>query len=130
MPSAALAAISDRLHQRVDVLLAEGGDALGPSTSFSNCSVTVFWVSATKVSTLAVASGRAMMVGNSLRSDVLPVLGAGGWGVHVPHPLTWSHEAAEVPESHLFRAIPDLGALPGLVGEFGFAIIPPQWPIL
>ncbi|MFN6978820.1 MAG: HAD family hydrolase, partial [Gemmobacter sp.] len=40
---------------------------------------------------------RALMVGNSLRSDVLPVLAAGGWGVHVPHALTWAVEHAEPP---------------------------------
>ena len=34
---------------------------------------------------MATAPARAMMVGNSLKSDVLPVLEAGGWGVHVPH---------------------------------------------
>lgn len=32
------------------------------------------------------------MVGNSLRSDIEPVLGLGGWGVHVPYRVTWAHE--------------------------------------
>jgi putative hydrolase of the HAD superfamily len=32
------------------------------------------------------------MVGNSLRSDIEPVLELGGWGVHVPYHLTWAHE--------------------------------------
>ena len=32
------------------------------------------------------------MVGNSLRSDVLPVLAIGGQAVHVPYRLTWAHE--------------------------------------
>lgn len=39
----------------------------------------------------------AMMVGNSLRSDVIPALQAGSWGVHVPHEVTWEHEHAEEP---------------------------------
>jgi len=38
-----------------------------------------------------------VMVGNSLRSDILPVLEIGGWGIHIPHDLTWSHEQVEVP---------------------------------
>lgn len=60
--------------------------------------------------------GRAMMVGNSLRSDVIPVLDAGGWGVYVPHDLTWALEHAEAPEDHpRFRQLRDLGALPGLI---------------
>lgn len=59
---------------------------------------------------------QAMMVGNSLKSDVLPALEAGAWGVHVPHPLTWALEHADPPqESARFRTIADLGALPQLL---------------
>ncbi|WP_171180763.1 HAD family hydrolase [Ruegeria sp. HKCCD8929] len=59
---------------------------------------------------------RAMMVGNSLQSDVLPAIEAGGWGVHVPHGLVWEHEHAEAPEdAPRFRELPDLGALADLV---------------
>jgi putative hydrolase of the HAD superfamily len=32
------------------------------------------------------------MVGNSLRSDIEPVVRLGGWGVHVPYAVTWAHE--------------------------------------
>lgn len=60
----------------------------------------------------------AMMVGNSLKSDVLPVLAAGGWGVHVPHGLTWALEHAEPPTGHArFHVLPDLGGLPDLVAR-------------
>lgn len=59
---------------------------------------------------------RAMMVGNSLRSDVVPMIAAGGWGVHVPHDLTWEHEHAEPPlAAPRFREIADLGELGGLL---------------
>jgi len=59
---------------------------------------------------------RAMMVGNSLRSDVVPVIAAGGWGVHVPHGLTWALEQAEAPLDHArFHTLTDLAALPALV---------------
>lgn len=59
---------------------------------------------------------QAMMVGNSLKSDVLPVLDVGGWGVHVPHGLTWALEHAEAPKDHArFHLLPDLGGLPDLV---------------
>ena len=34
-----------------------------------------------------------VMVGNSLRSDIEPVVRLGGWGVHIPYALTWAHEA-------------------------------------
>jgi putative hydrolase of the HAD superfamily len=35
---------------------------------------------------------RFLMVGNSIRSDILPVLELGGSGVHVPYHVTWGHE--------------------------------------
>ena len=59
---------------------------------------------------------RGLMVGNSLRSDVLPALAAGAWGVHCPSELEWALERAEAPEDHpRFRRIADLGKLAGLV---------------
>lgn len=36
-----------------------------------------------------------LMVGNSLKSDVLPVLNIGGYAVHVPYHITWAHEQIE-----------------------------------
>ena len=41
---------------------------------------------------LDVAPQRFCMVGNSVRSDILPVLGLGGHAVHIPYPLLWEHE--------------------------------------
>lgn len=59
---------------------------------------------------------QAMMVGNSLKSDVIPALQAGAWGVHVPQEHEWSFEAALMPTGNRrFHVIADLGDLPGLV---------------
>jgi len=33
-----------------------------------------------------------VMVGNSLRSDIVPVVATGARGIHIPYPLTWHHE--------------------------------------
>lgn len=41
---------------------------------------------------LDIAPADFLMVGNSLKSDVLPVLAAGGHGIHVPYHTTWAHE--------------------------------------
>ena len=41
----------------------------------------------------AIAPAQFLMVGNSVRSDIAPVLELGGWGVHVPYHVTWAHEA-------------------------------------
>ncbi|MGH6718387.1 MAG: HAD family hydrolase [Alphaproteobacteria bacterium] len=32
------------------------------------------------------------MVGNSLRSDIAPIVALGGWGVYMPYHVTWAHE--------------------------------------
>ena len=59
---------------------------------------------------------RAMMVGNSLRSDVLPALAAGCWAVHVPHDLTWAVEHAEPPtDSSRYRQVAHLGEVLDLI---------------
>lgn len=59
---------------------------------------------------------QGLMVGNSLKSDVLPMLAAGGWAVHVPHALTWALERADPPRDHArFHAMDDLSPLPDLV---------------
>lgn len=41
---------------------------------------------------LEVQSENFLMIGNSLKSDVLPVLNCGGWAIHVPFHTTWEHE--------------------------------------
>ncbi len=63
----------------------------------------------------AQGGGPAMMVGNSVRSDVLPAIEAGAWGVHVPYDTTWHYEVAEAPDAlDRFRRIDDLSGLPKL----------------
>lgn len=39
-----------------------------------------------------IAPAQFAMIGNSLRSDIAPVLQLGGWGVHLPYHTTWAHE--------------------------------------
>jgi len=41
-----------------------------------------------------------MMIGNSLKSDILPVLTLGGFGVHIPYHTTWAHEQIESKVEH------------------------------
>ena len=61
------------------------------------------------LSEFKVAPARFAMVGNSLRSDIEPVLRLGGWGVHLPYASTWAHElettlAADDPRMEIGRA--------------------------
>ncbi len=61
---------------------------------------------------------RAMMVGNSLKSDVVPAIEAGSWGVHIPRDLTWTLEHAEAPVGEpRFRELKHLGELTALIEE-------------
>lgn len=63
-------------------------------------------------------AAHAVMVGNSLKSDVVPAIAAGAYGVHVPHELTWVLEHEVAPEDNpRFRRIPDVGKLPPLLGQ-------------
>ncbi len=36
--------------------------------------------------------GQFVMIGNSMRSDIVPVLKLGGWAIHLKGHLSWSHE--------------------------------------
>ncbi len=57
-----------------------------------------------------------VMVGNSVRSDVLPVLAIGGRAVHVPYSVTWALEHAEPdPELHDFPVLGSLAELPACI---------------
>lgn len=61
---------------------------------------------------------RGMMVGNSMRSDVVPMIDAGGWGIYVPHGLVWALEHAETPKGDArYHEIPDLGDLAQLISR-------------
>jgi putative hydrolase of the HAD superfamily len=59
------------------------------------------------------------MVGNSLKSDIAPVLAVGARAVHIPYPVTWHHEV--VPEESLpksrWHKLEGVGELGRLLGE-------------
>ncbi|MCC7163116.1 MAG: HAD family hydrolase [Anaerolineae bacterium] len=64
------------------------------------------------------APDRFLMVGNSLRSDILPVLELGATAVYIPHQLTWAHENAERPVGHAgYYELENIGMLPALVSD-------------
>lgn len=53
-----------------------------------------------------------IMIGNSLKSDVLPVLNIGGIGIHIPYHTTWEYEKIDFEIEHKnFRSISDLKEL-------------------
>ncbi len=64
-----------------------------------------------------IAPSRFLMVGNSLKSDIFPVLALGGSAVHLPYHLTWKHERSDtIPlENNRFFTLGNLRDLPPLV---------------
>ena len=66
-----------------------------------------------------ISPQRFLMVGNSIRSDVLPVIEMGGQAVHIPYETTWEHEI--VPEEELagreFITLAHIRELPNLIYE-------------
>jgi putative hydrolase of the HAD superfamily len=62
---------------------------------------------------------RFLMVGNSLRSDILPVLSLGARAVHIPYQITWAHEVVPVQLAELpgYLELEHIGLLPSLMNQ-------------
>ena len=69
----------------------------------------------------AISASGFVMVGNSLKSDIIPVLALGGTGVHIPYHLTWEHERAESPPVNdgRFFTVKTIRELPSLLAQLG-----------
>lgn len=52
------------------------------------------------VTHLGIRPEELLMVGNSVKSDILPVLEIGGRGVYIPFPVMWEHELSDPPHGH------------------------------
>ncbi len=64
----------------------------------------------------AVRPEEFLMVGNSIRSDILPALELGAYAAHVPYPLTWEHERVDKePEHERYFSLSALAELPPLL---------------
>lgn len=65
-------------------------------------------------------AARAMMIGNSMRADVVPALEAGAWGIHVPSEHVWALDLHDDPaEAGRFRRITALTEVLPIVREIG-----------
>ena len=65
----------------------------------------------------SITPSRFLMVGNSLPSDILPILKLGGSAVHIPYEITWLHETAEQPpiDQTGYHQLETIGQLPPLL---------------
>jgi len=62
-----------------------------------------------------IKPGAFTMVGNSVKSDILPVLALGGRAVHIPYHLTWAHEVIASPVESPFPVLDSIRDLPALL---------------
>lgn len=62
-----------------------------------------------------IAGSELVMVGNSVRSDIIPVIENGGWAVHIPHEMVWKHELAPLPQSERLLQLESFRQLPSIL---------------
>ena len=118
----------ERLAGRVKVILVTKGDLFDQERKLAQSGLRELFdgveIVSEKTSEIYVrtfnkygaGADRAMMVGNSLKSDIVPALSAGSWAVFVPHALTWEYEHVEPPsDSPRFLQLSRIEYLPGLV---------------
>ncbi|HEY3269690.1 MAG TPA: HAD family hydrolase [Geothrix sp.] len=63
----------------------------------------------------AIRPGAFTMVGNSVKSDILPVLALGARAIHIPYHLTWAHEVVATPVESPFPVLESIRDLPALL---------------
>jgi putative hydrolase of the HAD superfamily len=68
------------------------------------------------------------MVGNSLRSDILPVVGLGGRAVYIPYHLTWAHEQVSQPGVEGYVTLENVRLLPTWLESISASAAAPQTP--
>jgi putative hydrolase of the HAD superfamily len=121
------------LAGRFDLMLITKGDLFDQEGKLARSGLgELFWgvdvVSEKNVSTYQAVFKRRgidpekfVMVGNSLRSDIVPVVALGARAVHIPYHVTWEHE--QVPESDLpadgWARIASIQELPAVLANLG-----------
>lgn len=62
---------------------------------------------------------RGMMIGNSMRADVVPAVEAGAWGIHIPSEHVWSLDQDDDPVSPRFRRLHQIADILPLIEDIG-----------
>jgi putative hydrolase of the HAD superfamily len=106
----------DLLHQQIKVEKSGMGDYFDYIEIVSDKKVSTY---AAILQRYDISPSRFLMVGNSLRSDILPVIELGGWVVYVPNELTWMHENVDLPDVDYQRyyEVEHLGNIPSLLAS-------------
>ena len=115
-----------QLQNKYILMLITKGDLIDQETKFARSGLSDYFNSIEIISEKNVPAyqkimdkhqiqpERFLMVGNSLRSDILPVLEMGGTAVYIPYEIDWAHEHDSKPgSSSSFHEMKHLGQLPG-----------------
>ncbi len=104
----------EKLHQsgRYTIVLATKGDLLDQQRKLERSGLAKYFhhvevmydktpqTYAALFNRLGCSSGEFLMIGNSMKSDILPVLEVGGYGIYIPFYSTWEHEKVEEEVRH------------------------------
>ena len=124
--------VVEELSQKYTLLLITKGDLIDQETKIARSGLAEFFDAVEIVSDKTtevyskilerhkIESSRFMMIGNSMRSDIVPIVQIGAHAVHVPYLSTWEHEQDHPPvDAEHYTELKHLGLLPQLISEKG-----------
>jgi putative hydrolase of the HAD superfamily len=103
--------VLEKLHKKYKLIVATKGDLLDQERKLEKSGLLKYFhhievMSEKKekdyrklIKHLDINSNELLMIGNSLKSDVLPLLKIGASAIHVPFHITWSHEEVSSKET-------------------------------
>jgi putative hydrolase of the HAD superfamily len=124
--------VVDELSQKYSLLLITKGDLIDQETKIARSGLAEYFDAVEIVSDKTtevyskilkrhkIETSRFMMIGNSMRSDIVPIVQIGAQAVHVPYLSTWEHEQDHPPvDAEHYTELKHLGLLPQLIREKG-----------
>jgi putative hydrolase of the HAD superfamily len=124
--------VIDALSNKYQLMIITKGDLLDQTRKLSRSGLEPYfnWVEVVNDKTSTVYAAlfelyhiqpkNFLMVGNSLRSDILPVIELGAHAVYIPYHLTWAHEhdIQHLTKNEAYFEIEKISLLPGLVDQW------------
>ena len=122
--------VIDELSKKFSLLLITKGDLIDQETKIARSGLAEYFTGVEIVSDKNsdtyekifsrrdIAVSRFIMIGNSMRSDIVPIVQIGGHAVHIPYYTTWDHEQNHpYIDPKNFKQLKHIGLLPGLIEE-------------